>query len=119
MRADDDPFAWRGPHRLADGRVVVRVVAPEAETVLYVPADDPDVAWPLVSVGSYCVVMDTLVEDMPPDLQPTSRPWGLGNNPKTAVWDYLEAHPEFEIDKGIQHKLLITVAPDGYLKRVR
>jgi cephalosporin hydroxylase len=73
---------------------------------------------PLVPVGSYCVVMDTLVEDMPPDLQPINRPWGLGNNPKTAVWEYLKTHPEFEIDKSIQHKLLITVAPDGYLKRV-
>ena len=41
-----------------------------------------------------------------------------GDNPKTAVWEYLKTHPEFEIDKSIQHKLLITVAPDGYLKRV-
>jgi cephalosporin hydroxylase len=47
------------------------------------------------------------------------RPWGRGNNPKTAVWKYLEDHPEFEIDKALDHKLLISVAPDGYLKRVR
>lgn len=40
------------------------------------------------------------------------------NNPKTAVWEYLKDHPKFEIDKTIQHKLLITVAPDGYLRRV-
>jgi cephalosporin hydroxylase len=73
---------------------------------------------PLTSKDSYCVVFDTIVEDMPPDLFP-ERPWGPGNNPKTAVWEYLKTHPEFEIDKGIQHKLLITVAPDGYLKRVR
>ncbi len=72
---------------------------------------------PLVSVGSYCVVFDTIVEDMPKELFP-DRPWGPGNNPKTAVWEYLRTHPEFEIDKSIQHKLLITVAPDGYLKRV-
>lgn len=72
---------------------------------------------PLVSVGSYCVVMDTLVEDMPKDMFP-DRPWGPGDNPKTAVWEYLKTHPKFEIDKSIQHKLLITVAPDGYLKRV-
>lgn len=44
--------------------------------------------------------------------------WGPGNNPKTAVWEYLKNHPEFAIDKSIQHKLLITVAPDGYLKRI-
>jgi cephalosporin hydroxylase len=72
---------------------------------------------PLTSVGSYCVVFDTIVEDMPADMFP-DRPWGPGNNPKTAVWEYLKTHPEFEIDKRIQHKLLITVAPDGYLRRV-
>ena len=71
---------------------------------------------PLTSVGSYCVVFDTLIEDMPAEMFP-DRPWGPGNNPKTAVWEYLKTHPEFEIDKSIQHKLLITVAPDGYLRR--
>jgi cephalosporin hydroxylase len=72
---------------------------------------------PLVSVGSYCVVFDTLIEDMPGDAYP-DRPWGLGDNPKTAVWKYLATHPEFEICREIQNKLLITVAPDGYLRRV-
>ena len=73
---------------------------------------------PLTSVGSYCVVFDTIVEDMPADMFP-DRPWGPGNNPKTAVWEYLKTHPEFEIDKQVDHKLLISVAPEGYLKRVR
>lgn len=73
---------------------------------------------PLTSVGSYCVVFDTLIEDLPDDMF-GDRPWGVGNNPKTAVWEYLKSHPEFEIDKSIEHKLLITVAPDGYLKRIR
>lgn len=72
---------------------------------------------PMTSVGSYCVVFDTVVEDMPKELFP-DRPWGPSDNPKTAVWEYIKSHPEFEIDKSIQHKLLITVAPDGYLKRV-
>lgn len=72
---------------------------------------------PLTSVSSYCVVFDTIVEDLPKEMFP-DRPWGPGDNPKTAVWEYLKTHPEFEIDKSIQHKLLITVAPDGYLKRV-
>lgn len=71
---------------------------------------------PLTSVGSYCAVFDTVIEDCPADMF-GDRPWGVGNNPKTAVWEYLKTHPEFEIDKSIQHKLLITVAPDGYLKR--
>jgi len=73
---------------------------------------------PLTSKDSYCVVFDTVVEDMPQSLFP-DRPWGPGDNPKTAVWEYLKTHPEFEIDKTIQNKLLITVAPDGYLKRVK
>lgn len=73
---------------------------------------------PLTSIGCYCVVFDTIVDDMPKEMFP-NRPWGPGNNPKTAVWEYLKTHPEFEIDKSIQDKLLITVAPDGYLKRIR
>ncbi len=73
---------------------------------------------PLTSVGSYCVVFDTLIDDMPDDMF-TDRPWGPGDNPKTAVKEYLSTHPEFEIDKAIDAKLLITVAPDGYLKRVK
>jgi len=72
----------------------------------------------LTTVGSYCVVFDTIVEDLPAEMFP-DRPWEPGNNPKTAVWEYLKTHPEFEIDKRIDHKLLISVAPDGYLKRVR
>ena len=72
---------------------------------------------PLTSVGSYCVVFDTIVQDMPKEMFP-DRPWGPGNNPKTAVWEYLKTHKEFQIDKNIQDKLLITVAPDGYLKRI-
>ena len=73
---------------------------------------------PLTSVDSYCVVFDSIIEDLPADMFP-DRPWGPGDNPKTAVWEYLKTHNEFEIDKSIQNKLLITVAPDGYLKRVK
>ena len=72
---------------------------------------------PLTSKGSYCLVMDTAIEDMP-DHFFSDRPWSIGDNPKTAVWEYLKTHHEFEIDKQMDHKLLITVAPDGYLKRV-
>lgn len=84
---------------------------------------------PLTSTGSYCVVFDTLVEDLPEGMYP-DRPWGKGNNPKTAVWEYLQrlklegrksadgSKISLEIDKSIENKLLITVAPDGFLKRV-
>lgn len=83
---------------------------------------------PLTSKGSYCIVFDTVVEDLPDDIFP-DRPWGKGDNPKTAVWAYLDIlntkarlgidnQPlNFDIDKKIENKLLITVAPDGFLKR--
>jgi cephalosporin hydroxylase len=71
----------------------------------------------LTSLDSYCIVFDTIVEDMSDDLA-EDRPWSPGNNPKTAVWEFLKTHPEFEVNKSIEKKLLITVAPDGYLKRV-
>jgi len=73
---------------------------------------------PMVTPGSYCAVFDTIIEDLPEGSFP-DRPWDKGNNPKTAVWEYLKSHPEFEIDHSIQNKLLISVAPDGYLKRIR
>ena len=71
----------------------------------------------LTSVGSYCVVFDTVIEDLPADMYP-DRPWGPGDNPKTALFEYLKSHPEFVIDKSIDHKILISVAPDGFLKRI-
>jgi len=70
---------------------------------------------PLVTKGSYLVVFDTLIEDIPEDFFP-DRPWGKGNNPKTAVWEFLKTNHRFEIDREIENKLLITVAPDGYLR---
>lgn len=84
---------------------------------------------PLVTKGSYCVVFDTVVEDLPEDSF-DDRPWGKGDNPKTAVWEFmrrLETEGRvslsgerlgFQIDKEVENKLLITVAPDGYLKRI-
>lgn len=72
---------------------------------------------PLTSVGSYCVAFDTIIEDMPVEMFP-HRSWGPGDNPKTAVFEYLKSHPEFEIDYSIDHKLLISVAPCGYLRRI-
>ncbi len=71
----------------------------------------------LVSVGSYCIVFDTAVEDLPAGSF-QDRPWDVGNNPKTALYEWLKSHPQFEIDKNIDNQLLISVAPDGYLKRL-
>jgi cephalosporin hydroxylase len=71
---------------------------------------------PLTSVGSYCVVFDTVIEDLSAESF-KDRPWGPSNNPKTAVWEYLTKDPRFSIDKQIENKIMITVAPDGFLIR--
>ena len=73
---------------------------------------------PMTTVGSYCIVFDTIVEDLPESLS-GDRPWGPGDNPMTAARRYLADHPEFEIDRRVDAKVLIGVAPQGYLRRVR
>jgi cephalosporin hydroxylase len=72
----------------------------------------------LATVGSCSIVFDTVIEDLLSDAF-ADRPWKKGNDAKTAVWNFLKRRPEFEIDKSIEHKLLITVAPDGYLERAK
>lgn len=84
---------------------------------------------PFVSKGSYCVVWDTGVEDLPDELS-ANRPWGKGDNPKTAVWEFMKRLDgegrkardgealRFEYDRTIEHKIAITASPDGFLKRV-
>lgn len=73
---------------------------------------------PLVSPGSYLVVFDGVIEEMPEHVS-EDRPWGPGNNPLTAIRQFLTAHADFEVDREIESKLLVTAAPSGYLKRIR
>ena len=73
---------------------------------------------PLVSVGSYCIVGDTGIENTP-DEEFSARPWGKESNPKTAVWAYLKENSNFEIDKNIESKLILTASTDGYLRRIK
>lgn len=115
-------------HKIAKGYKKVLVCLDSNHTHEHVLAELEAYA-PLTSKGSYCCVFDTIIEDLPGDTF-TDRPWGKGDNPKTAVWEYLRRLKEegrkavdgaalnFEIDKSIENKLLITVAPDGYLRRV-
>ncbi len=70
---------------------------------------------PLVKKGGYIVVFDTAIEDDPPNFFP-NRPWGRGNSPRSALRQYLAEVPRFEVDESIDGKLLITVAPGGYLR---
>jgi cephalosporin hydroxylase len=102
---------------LAKGKQTIMVALDSNHTHEHVLAELNAYA-PLTTVGSYCVVFDTIVEDLPNDYLP-GRPWGKGDNPKTAVWEFLKQNPHFEVDKSIDNKLLISVAPEGYLKRIQ
>jgi cephalosporin hydroxylase len=69
----------------------------------------------LVRKGGYLIVMDTVVEWMPQQAFP-DRPWGVGDNPMTAVQKFLARNSRFEIDEEYDGKLLLSVAPRGYLR---
>jgi cephalosporin hydroxylase len=98
-------------HSLATGYKRIMVFLDSNHTHEHVLAELQAYA-PLVSSGSYCVVFDTVIDDFP---SPPDRSWGPGNSPKSALKKYIETDSSFEIDKVIENKLLITVAPDGYL----
>lgn len=101
----------------ADGLHTVMVVLDSNHTHEHVVAELTHYA-KLVTKGSYLVVFDTVVEHMPANFFP-DRPWGHGNNPMTAVHEFLAGNDRFEIDQEMTAKLQITVAPDGYLKCIR
>ena len=111
-----DPEIVSQVRELATGRQRVLVYLDSNHTHEHVLAELNAYA-SLTSIGSYCVVFDTVIEDLPADMYP-DRPWGPGNNPKSAVHEFLKDRPGFQIDKRIDRKLLISVAPDGYLRRV-
>jgi cephalosporin hydroxylase len=71
----------------------------------------------LVSVGSYLVVMDTVIRDMPSETFP-DRPWNAENSPWTAVKSFLSADDRYEAAE-VNDRLLASAAPDGFLVRVR
>jgi cephalosporin hydroxylase len=112
-----DPEIVKKVYAFAKDRKKILVVLDSLHAHDHV-AKELDLYSPLVSKGSYFVVFDTIIEDMPENFFP-DRPWGKGNNPKTAVWEFLKKNDRFIIDKEIENKLLITVAPDGYLKCVK
>lgn len=104
-------------YKIAKGKSIVLVALDSNHTHEHV-LRELELYAPLVTKGSYLVVFDTVVEDMPQDFF-SDRPWGKGDNPKTAVEEFLNKNDRFEIDKTIEAKMLFTVAPDGYLKCVK
>ena len=99
----------------AEGKQTVLVVLDSNHTHQHVK-EELDLYHEFVTPGSYLVVFDTVVEDLPKHFF-GDRPWSVGDNPKTAVWEFMQSNDSFEVDRSVQDKLLITVAPDGYLKR--
>jgi cephalosporin hydroxylase len=112
-----DPGVVRKVADMAAGCPAVMVILDSNHTRDHV-AEELRLYAPLVTRGHYLVVFDTVIEDLPGELFP-DRPWGPGDNPKTAVHEFLKRSDAFEIDREVQDKLLITVAPDGYLRRVK
>ena len=102
-------------HRRAVGYERVMVILDSNHTHEHVLAE-LNAYTSLVSPGSYCVVFDTVIEDLPAGMYP-DRPWDVGNNPKTAVREFLSRNHDFEVDEDMEAKLLITGAPGGYLRR--
>jgi cephalosporin hydroxylase len=112
-----DPNIAQEVYKIAAGKQKILVILDSNHTHEHV-LRELNLYSHLVTKDSYLVAFDTIVEDMPDDFFP-DRPWGKGNNPKTAVWKFLEENNRFEIDKELEDKLLITVAPDGYLKCIK
>jgi cephalosporin hydroxylase len=112
-----DEETLRRVREIADGKARVLVVLDSNHTHEHV-LRELELYGPLVTEGSYMVVFDTVVEDMPEDAFP-DRPWGRGDNPKTAVREYLSRTDRFVVDHDVENKLLISVAPEGYLRCVR
>lgn len=108
---------FRQVKNFAKGKAVILVCLDSNHTYDHV-LKEIELYAPLVTAGSYLIVFDTIIEDMP-DHFFADRPWGKGNNPKTAVCEFLRNDDRFVIDKGIKNKLLVTAAGSGYLKRVK
>jgi len=109
-----DPHVVRQVCDLAQGKDRVLVALDSDHTHDHV-LKELNLYSPLVRKGSYLVIFDTVIEHMPQNFFP-NRPWDRGNNPQTAVAEFLETNDRFEPDRTIENKLLITVAPGGYLK---
>lgn len=103
-------------YKLATGKKQIMVVLDSNHTHEHVLQELRSYS-PLVTRGSYLVVFDTITEDIPEEIN-RDRPWGKNNNPKMAVQEFLKTNKHFLNDKAFEDKLLVTVSPGGFLKRV-
>ena len=112
-----DPEIIKRVEKIAEGKKTIMVLLDSNHTHEHV-LQELNLYSKFVTLNSYMVCFDTIVEDMPEGYLP-GRNWGVGNNPKTAVYEFLNGNNNFEIDKSVDNKLLISVAPHGYLKRIK
>ncbi len=110
-----DPKTIEEINRYSEGKKRIMVTLDSNHTHQHV-LRELNLLAPFVSDGCYLVVFDTVVEDMPEKSFP-DRPWGKGNNPKSAVTEFLRQNKEFQVDQLLEQKLIITAAPSGYLRR--
>ena len=112
-----DPSTLERVFALTAGRGPILVILDSNHTHEHVLAELETYS-PLVQSGSYLVVLDTVIEQMPKSLFP-DRPWGPGNSPGSAVQTFLNSNDRFELDEHIDGQLLITVAPKGWLRCIK
>lgn len=110
-----DPRTVAAVAALAKGREQVMIVLDSNHTHDHVLAE-LEAYTPLVKPGGYCVVFDTIIDVMP-DGHYADRPWNRGNSPATAVQAFLTRHPEWQEDRNISDRLLVSAAAGGYLRR--
>jgi cephalosporin hydroxylase len=112
-----DPTVVTRVREIADGRQRIMVMLDSMHSHAHVLAELKAYS-PLVTAGCYLLVFDTIVEQMREDAFP-DRPWGRGDNPATALSEFLATNDRFEVDETIEKRLLVTVAPGGYLRCVK
>lgn len=104
--------------RHADGKKCVMVVLDSLHSHAHV-REELLAYSPLVTVGSYCILPDTFIEFFPKGYYSDTRPWDVGDNPYTAMKQFMTGNDSFEIDRELTTKAMVTETIDGYLKRVR
>ena len=75
----------------------------------------------MVTEGCYLVVADTLVGHITEDKAPTKRSkiWFKGDEPLSALNDYLAENDRFLVDPVLNGKLVLSSSPGGYLQCVK
>lgn len=101
----------------AEGKKCVMVILDSMHTHNHVLAELRAYA-PLVTIGSYCILPDTFIEFFPPGHFSQDRPWDVGNNPHTAMKAFMSGNNDFEVDRALDTKAMVTETIEGYLKRI-